>query len=206
MAKISKLDESVKDPDDDRLVKYYCHFLLLCFVKPRKQLLEQLKSITAKLESSSTRVKLFERTEETLVIKRSADDPTPVQLPVKKHVSPIRGLFYMLCKLRKLFQALAAFSPFFEKLFYGPFKESKTGIFQMIEPKAEALVSLISIVARCDFKRINKNNGITFFEQKQIIKFLVLILSRINGNSEYYSGFGKARPSPCFFGRTQMDN
>ena len=109
MAKISKLDESVKDPDDDRLVKYYCQFFIITpfVIKLRKQLLAQLEASRARvkqlecsntqlesararinqLESTTARVKLFTQTEELLIIKRSEDDPMPVQLTVKKHVS-----------------------------------------------------------------------------------------------------------------------
>ena len=62
---------------------------------------------------------------------------------------------------------MAGYSAFFEKLFYGPFKEAITGQFEITEPKAEALIALISIVANFDYKKINKDNGITFcFELK----------------------------------------
>ena len=67
---------------------------------------------------------------------------------------------------------MAGYSPYFEKLFYGPFKEATLGHYVIIEPKADALVTLISIVT-CgfDLKRINKENGITFLTKLE--RFLV---------------------------------
>ena len=62
---------------------------------------------------------------------------------------------------------MTAFSPrYFEQFFFGPFKESATGYYEITEPKADALDTLFSIVASCDFKMINKNNGITFLNKK----------------------------------------
>ena len=103
-AKISKLDESVKDPYDDRLVKYYGQFFITLFVVKFRKLLmkqlesararvKQLESTTAKLESTKATVELFKRTEETLIIKCNETDPTPVRLTVNKHVSLISGSF-----------------------------------------------------------------------------------------------------------------
>ena len=64
--------------------------------------------------------------------------------------------------ISKIFQILVGYSPYFDRLFYGPFKEATTGRYVITEPKAEALVTLISIAASCDFKMINKNNGIYY--------------------------------------------
>ena len=53
--------------------------------------LESAEARVRQLESSSTTAKdeLLERIEETLIIKRSEDDPTPIELTVNKRVSPI---------------------------------------------------------------------------------------------------------------------
>jgi len=77
-------------------------------------------------------------------------------------------LFKALYNLQKfIFKVLTAYSPYFEKFFYGPFKEAASGHYEITEPKAEALVTLISIVTGgFDNKKINKDNGITFLEQK----------------------------------------
>ena len=61
-----------------------------------------------------------------------------------------------------IFQALAVYSPYFEQFFYGANTEAASGHYEIIEPKAEALVTLISIAASCDFKKINKENGINY--------------------------------------------
>ena len=76
-------------------------FISLCVLNFRKQLLKELETARARvreLESSSTtaRVELLERTEETIIIKRSEDDLAPLELTVNKRVSQIKLLFRAL--------------------------------------------------------------------------------------------------------------
>ena len=61
-----------------------------------------------------------------------------------------------------IFQVLTSYSPYFHQLFFGPFKEAATGHFEIIEPKADSLATLISLLDpnSRDCEMIDIENGI----------------------------------------------
>jgi len=53
---------------------------------------------------------------------------------------------------------LAGHSPVFEQLFFGPYKERESGCFEIVEPRADALETLIGLLELKDSVVVNKTN------------------------------------------------
>jgi len=80
--------------------------------------------------------------DEVLVIVTAKKRASPVSLNVNKY-------------------SLAASSPYFLQLFFGPYKENATGHFEMVEPKVDALKTLIALLNpynESNATKVDKNN------------------------------------------------